>query len=220
MNKINLTKYGFSRCAEEDFSDDGTRFQVYRLGKYIRVSKASYKDQIYLSARLDYTQNGLTYNEYSKLPHFNELDKLNGVSKSVVTEEDLKKLYDDCVAVEKEYDEKLANISFPEEAELINALEQIKQVKHHEFEVIADMLSHNSSKLLDLKDWEFRMLKKNYKDLIEAENKCNNKSSADKAREMHNTFDSRRFIEDLKYYLAPSWAYQECLKLLEKVGIE
>lgn len=40
--RVNLQKYGFMRMENEDFSDDGTRFYVYRKpGSRVRVTKAT-----------------------------------------------------------------------------------------------------------------------------------------------------------------------------------
>ena len=34
-----MTKYGFKRWKDGDFSDDGNRFTCYRVGKRVSVSK-------------------------------------------------------------------------------------------------------------------------------------------------------------------------------------
>jgi hypothetical protein len=43
---------------------------------------------------------------------------LNGVSASDITEEDLQKLYEDCISYEKEYDDAYNSIKWPTETEL------------------------------------------------------------------------------------------------------
>ena len=53
MQRINLTKYGFIRDREEDFSDDGNRFQGYRVGKRVRVSKLVADGDAYISATIN-----------------------------------------------------------------------------------------------------------------------------------------------------------------------
>jgi hypothetical protein len=46
------------------------------------------------------------------------LDALNGVSASDITEEDLQKLYEDCISYEKEYDDAYNSIKWPSEKEI------------------------------------------------------------------------------------------------------
>ena len=69
MTRINMTKYGFVRWPEEDFSDDGARFTCYRVGERVRVSKTTYQGEVFISARIDGRK--LSYNEYSVLEHYN-----------------------------------------------------------------------------------------------------------------------------------------------------
>ena len=99
MKKINLTKYGFIRTPEEDFSDDGNRFTCYKVGK-VRVSKLVDRGDVYIDADMDDCR--LHYEEYSTLPHCKSLNALNGISLGNITEEDLIKLYNDCIEYEKE----------------------------------------------------------------------------------------------------------------------
>jgi hypothetical protein len=115
MKRIELTKYGFIRSKEDDFSDDGNRFTCYKVGK-VRVSKLVSEGEAYISARID--DYLLPYETYSQLPHYRDLDALNGVSASDITEEDLQKLYEDCISYEKEYDDAYNSIKWPTENEL------------------------------------------------------------------------------------------------------
>ena len=110
MKRIELTKYGFIRSKEDDFSDDGNRFTCYRVGK-VRVSKLVSEGEAYISASID--DYLLPYETYSQLPHYRDLDALNGVSASDITEEDLQKLYEDCISYEKEYDDAYNSIKWP-----------------------------------------------------------------------------------------------------------
>lgn len=110
MKRIELTKYGFIRSKEDDFSDDGNRFTCYRVGK-VRVSKLVSEGEAYISASID--DYLLPYETYSQLPHYRDLDALNGISASDITEEDLQKLYEDCISYEKEYDDAYNSIKWP-----------------------------------------------------------------------------------------------------------
>lgn len=102
MKRINLKKYGFIKSPTEDFfSDAGTRFYAYRVG-IVMVTKASFGDYTFLSARADY-RSDMPYEVYSKLPHYDALSKLNGVKTESITEKDLSDLYDACIAYGKEY---------------------------------------------------------------------------------------------------------------------
>jgi hypothetical protein len=220
MDRVNLAKYGFVRTPEDDFSDDGTRFQVYRAGRYIRVSKASWLDEIFLAARLNGNLKGLTYQEECKLPHYRSLSRLNGVSKLHLTDADLKQFYDDCIAFEKEYEEAVSNIVYPSETELFKAFERIRDVREHEFNVVDKLIYEQGNKLINLDMTDFAAFKRNYERLIQAKNDFVNESCADKARAMSGTYESRNFIQNLESRLSPSWSYQDCLKILEKAGIE
>jgi hypothetical protein len=115
MKRIELAKYGFVRCKEDDFSDDGNRFTCYRVGK-VRVSKLVSDGEAYIHASID--DYLLPYETYSQLPHYRYLSDLNGVSVSNVTEEDLQKLYEDCISYEKEYDDAYNSIKWPSEKEI------------------------------------------------------------------------------------------------------
>lgn len=105
---INLVNVGFVRSQADDFTDDGSRFVCYRIGK-MRVSKCMSAGQAYISAHMGEGEY-LPYDIDSKLPHYNELDVLNGVEACRITKEDLINLYNACIAYEKEYEEALAQV--------------------------------------------------------------------------------------------------------------
>ena len=115
MKRIELVKYGFVRSPEDNFSDDGNRFTCYRVGK-VRVSKLISHGQAYISARID--DYLLPYEVYSTLPGYRDLDALNGVLVSDITEEDLQKLYEDCITYDKAYEDAYNAIEWPTETEL------------------------------------------------------------------------------------------------------
>jgi hypothetical protein len=111
MKRINLTKYGFTRWPERDFSDDGNRFTCYRAGKNVRVSKCLYNGEVFLSIETCVGNKIIPYAIYSNLPHYREAAwNYNGISVSSLTDEDLKNFYDACVAYEQEYEEAAAKI--------------------------------------------------------------------------------------------------------------
>lgn len=119
MKKIMMTNYGFIRWPEKDFSDDGSRFTCYRAGKKVRVSKLISNGEAYLSIDTAVGNETLPYDVYSTLPHYKEANwKYNGVSLESLTDEDIQKFYEACVAYEKEYEEAEANIKYPTLEEL------------------------------------------------------------------------------------------------------
>lgn len=114
MKKIIMTKYGFKRWPERDFSDDGSRFTCYKAGKTVRASKLVSDGQVYLSIESSCGGGSLPYEIYSKLPHYQDVTwKYNGVSVASLTDEDLKNFYEACLAYEKEYTEAEAIIEYP-----------------------------------------------------------------------------------------------------------
>ena len=95
-----LKKYGFTHDKADDFSDDGTRFFVYRLsGSGMGVSYARDGDTIYLNASprggdAYKAELQLSYDEYSKLPGFDKLRMFNGVADTSITPEGIRELID------------------------------------------------------------------------------------------------------------------------------
>ena len=100
MKRINLVKYGFVRWPEGDFSDDGSHFQTYKVGR-VRVTKHVSDGQAYIDG--DINDGKLPYEVYSNLPHYKATGKLNGVSIATLAEDDLQELYEACQAYEVEY---------------------------------------------------------------------------------------------------------------------
>jgi hypothetical protein len=134
MKKIMMTKYGFVRRPEEDFSDDGNRFTCFRAGKNVRVSKLVADGQAYLSADSSVGNRTLPYDVYSKLPHYHDAGwKWNGVSVASLTEQDLIDFYNACVAYEQEYEAAEASMVYPTLEELTAKAHKI--VSHRLFEI-------------------------------------------------------------------------------------
>ena len=171
MKKIELTKYGFVRSKEDDFSDDGTRFICYRVGN-IRVSKALSKctpGLVFIAATLPWEERRLTYDMVSKLPHYKQLDKLNGCMMDDISEQDLIQLHDDCVSYEKEYNELLEQTKFPTMDELKDAYEKIKAQKVSQLEEANKLLKDNAlDLLLNVNDYVLHQIRVNYKGLKSA----------------------------------------------------
>lgn len=133
MKRINLTKYGFIRSPEEDFSDDGVRFTCYKVGK-VRVSKTIYSGVVYISARI--INNELNYDEYSILPHYKSLSALNGIPVEYISDDDLIKLYNNCIEYEKEYNQKVIELKSltPSYETAINQIKTINGARKKELD--------------------------------------------------------------------------------------
>lgn len=139
MKKIMMSKYGFVRDAQNDFSDDGNHFQVYKAGTRVRVSKLVADGEAYISARID--GNILPYEAYSVLPHYRDLNALNGVSVGTLSEEDLQELYANCLAYEEEYTKAEQTIEMPSLEELKIKAEQITIKVAREVNQVEKLLS-------------------------------------------------------------------------------
>ena len=150
MKRINLTKYGFIRSPEEDFSDDGFHFTCYKVGK-VRVSKTIYSGVAYISARI--INNELNYDEYSILPHYKSLSDLNGIPVEYISDDDLIKLedmeslfnniempliklYNNCIEYEKEYNQKVIELKSltPSYETAINQIKTINGARKKELD--------------------------------------------------------------------------------------
>lgn len=116
MKRINMTKYGFERWPEQDFTDDGVKFTCYKVGNHVRVSKTTYQGEAFIDGHIELYQ--LPYETYSKLPHYSSISALNGVMISDLTDEDLVQLYNDCLAYEQEYLDAVANFNYPSREEI------------------------------------------------------------------------------------------------------
>ena len=203
MKRIMLTKYGFVRSPEDDFSDDGNYFTCYKVGN-VRVSKLVADGDAYISATLD---GQLPYDQYSKLSYYRELDRLNGVPASTVTEEDIQRLYEACISYEKEYNDALKNVVFPTleqlkaHAEKLNAVyvDHIIEIEHLLREVAPQLL-------LTAPDYEFKNLKSYYKSLT------TQKIDEEYLKRILNTAYSISWLTQDP----DTWYYQQCKEILAK----
>jgi hypothetical protein len=170
MKKIELAKYGFIRWPEEDFSDDGDRFTCYRVGKRVRVSKWVSKGEAYISARID--DYLLPYEVYSTLPGYKGLNALNGdgeggVSVSDITEEDIQKLYEDCITYEKAYDDAYNAIDWPTENELRIKAGAYKLAWKECIIKLEEAIKFNSIAMItNLSEYYFKELQRYYKQVL------------------------------------------------------
>lgn len=156
MKKIMMTKYGFVRTPEDDFSDDGSRFQAYRVGR-VRVTKLVSDGQAYIDG--DIRDGRLPYEVYSKLPHYVFCGKLNGVPAAALTDEDLQELYESCQAYDKEYTDAENSIQYPTELELQHKCNHIQAKLIKEMNELEQLMGdHAVEAATKFSKWEWQKL--------------------------------------------------------------
>jgi len=208
MNKVNLTKYGFVRSPEDDFSDDGNRFTCYKVGR-IRVSKCVSNGEYFIAARLD---GNLNYNEYSKLAHYNSLDRLNGVYSGSITDADLYQLFADCQEYEKEYIAEEAKIVWPTVEEIAAKRKQIRELRISEFEEITKLATVD--KIMSLKNYEATSFKDSYITL--KNNAYPIGTDEEYGKQLYKTAYSRSYVSS-NYELQESYYYKNLKKYLQVI---
>jgi len=165
MKKIMMTKYGFVRCPEEDFSDDGNRFQAYKVGR-VRVTKLVSDGEAYIDG--DINDGKLPYEVYSKLPHYVFCGKLNGVPAAALTDEDLQELYESCQAYDKEYTDAENSIQYPTELELQRKCNHIQAKLIKEMNELEQLLGNYAIEAATkFAKWEWQQLQEYLKNMLQ-----------------------------------------------------
>lgn len=213
MQKINLTKYGFVRTPQNDFSDDGTRFTTYSVGR-VRVSKATWNGEVFLAGRID-DGRVLSYDEYSKLPHYKAMDRLNGVSISGLTENDLIQLYNDCIEYAAEYKAAEKNVTFPTIEEL---KEQCLKIRAHYQEQLVKaqtLIEQNAVKLvLKASDYKLRTLRDYLKTIT---NRANGYDPDTYPQSIQNSVYGRDFVKPTNHDLTDTWYFDHIVSTINEV---
>jgi hypothetical protein len=164
MKKIMMTKYGFVRTPAEDFSDDGNRFQAYKVGR-VRVTKCTSDGEAYIDG--DIRDGKLPYDVYSKLPHYPHLGKLNGISIAALTDEDLQELYEDCQSYEAEYTAAEASIKYPSLDEITEQCKKLCVKRLVELGTVEDLMrDHGFEAAAKLSAYEWKTLQEYIKNLM------------------------------------------------------
>lgn len=212
MKKIMMTKFGFDRWPEESFSDAGNRFECYRAGKRVRVSKCVSDGWAYIDG--DIRSNELPYEIYSKLPHYSAIGKLNGIKIEALTEEMLTQLYFDCVEYEKEYNAALASMVWPTEQEI---RQQCVKVQYKAKLELIDIEQAISGKVVHLaktlKDWEWKTVREYINNI---ENRIKSYDPDVVAHRMVGTAHSIEFCKPNNSNLADSYYYTHIMELINK----
>jgi hypothetical protein len=212
MKKIMMTKFGFDRWPEESFSDDGNRFESYRAGKRVRVTKCVSDGVAYIDGNI--CSRELPYAVYSKLPHYLAISKLNGIKIEDLTEDMLTQLYFDCVEYEKEYDAAMASMVWPTEAEIRTQCLKVQFKAKRELADIEHALSGKAIHLaLTLKDWEWKIIREYINNI---DNRIKSYDPAVVVEWMMGTASSIDFCKPNNPNLADSYYYTHIMELINK----
>lgn len=208
MTKINMTKYGFIRWPEQDFSDDGARFTCYKVGERVRVSKTTYQGEAFISARIDGSK--LPYEVYSKLEHYKALDKLNGILVARLTDQDLEELYDTCLAYEREYIEAESSIVMPTLKEIKDQCVRLHERQLREVSEASLLVSEHLMLLASkLTDYGWKELRNH---LVSLKSKAENFNINAYAEGIYDTRMSIDFCKPDSCYMKDSWDYEAIVK--------
>jgi hypothetical protein len=173
MKKIMMTKYGFIRFPEEDFSDDGNRFTCYRFSDTnSHISKLVADGQAYLSAHVS---GQLPYEVYSKLPNYQAATwSYNGISVASLTDEMLQDFFRACVQYEKEYQAAEAAIEYPTELELQHKCLRIQSKLTREMNELETLVGeHAVEAAAKFSKWEWEQLQKGLTCMLQELSKYN-----------------------------------------------
>lgn len=221
MKRIMMTKYGFVRSPEDDFSDDGNRFQVYRVGR-VRVTKLVADGEAYICANGDLVDDGkLPYKVYSTLPHYNYLDCLNGVSLDSITEDDLQDLYNACVEYEKEYIDAENSIVYPTIQELTDRCKAIHAKRMTEAAIVENLINGKTFYLASvLSEYEWKRVRDFIQEIIKRTQKYDSDLKIeDEVIKIYKKSVSFSFMSPTYSDLSDSYYYTELVKLLKTRGI-
>ena len=212
MKRINMTKYGFIRFEEGDFSDDGNRFTCYTLSpnSRLRISKLVSEGRVYLSSHMN--GNRLDHTEYSKLPHYQDATwNYNGEDVDDLVEQDLVNFYNACVEYEKEYLEAESKTVFPTLEEIKAQCEKINQVRQDEIDEVTTLLQVVAPNLFlkGASDYELRNLRNEYQSLLKRKYDVNNYSKS-----ICETAYSKSFVKSTNSYLQPSYEFRDLMRTL------
>ena len=213
MKKIMMNKYGFERWSEEDFSDDGSRFYCYKVGKRVRVSKCTYNGKAFISARIDDIK--LPYEVYSSLPSYRALDKLNGVSIDSLTDDDLFNLYETCIKYEQEYTYAENSIVMPTLEEITKHCTYVKNRIRSEVFSIEQIIRNNIATLLaEATEYQWKDIKYYYNTLVA---QFNNYDESTYPQKIFGTSQSIYFCKADHYTKEESYYYRRLIELINSV---
>lgn len=214
MTRINLVKYGFVRDAAEDFSDDGNRFQAYKVGR-VRVTKLVSDGEAYIDG--DINDGKLPYDVYSKLPHYKAIGELNGVSLASLTEDDIQKLYEACQAYEVEYTNAENSIKYPTLDEIRDKASRITNHRMLELSKIENRLNRNMREAItEFSTYEWKELQEYFNNLAKATRHFN---TATYPQTILGQSFSFTFVKP-DYEMGASYWFQRLNELFDKYNLD
>ena len=212
MKKIMMTKYGFVRWPEQDFTDDGNRFQAYRVGERVRVTKCTFNGEAFIDATIDGTK--LSYNVWGSLPHYSATCKLNGVSIDSLTDQDLIDLYEACLAYEREYTDAENNIQLPTLKEIEIQCKKVQTKRQLELIDINGAFSKSAVVIASkLTEWEWKDLRRY---LLDIEAHIKNFDPDTSAPKLVGTARSIDFCKPGCHELQDSFYYKRIMEMINK----
>ena len=216
MKRIMMTKYGFERWPERDFTDDSSRYVCYRAGKAVRVSKLISDGQAYLSISSDCGRGTLPYETYSKLPHYHDAEwRWNGIPAAGLTDKDLQDFYNACVEYEKEYLAAEAALVYPTLEEIKAQAQKIYAARYIEINKISQLLaSYGCEAALKLSEWEWQNIKDYVTNLCQ-EYGCYNPDTFPQT--IVGTARSFDFVKPTNSALEPSYWFERLVEYFNKV---
>ena len=206
MKRIMMEKYGFQRSAADDFSDDGNRFICYSVfNGQVRVSKLVRDGEAYIAGRID--DCALPYEVYSKLPHYKNMDALNGVSVSTLTDKDLEDFYAACVEYAREYNKAKTTIIYPTYDALLEKATRDAEKAVNEYLEVKNKI--DPDQLLLLSEYKLKSFKNYY---ISLKKRADTGVDKNYIASILNTAYSFTYLERVS--TAPSYEYTNCIKIL------
>lgn len=198
---VNLSKY-FTRSKEDDFSDDGSRFYCWKYGP-LRISKCTYQGGYFIAAR-PYYDGELTYDEYSQLPHYKDLDKYN--TGDNFTDEDAVDLKNICDEYIKEYNAAVEGAEAPDNEEYLKYHREINNVaKEYYQKALEEIKKVDIAKMspYDLREIQecLRDLKREAADIDEArlsQDKDSRKREVLRNKRPYNSYWYNHLLEKIK----------------------
>ena len=209
MVHLGLAKYGFERYPEADIVDDNNNIKAYRVNGMV-VTKAIDKGLAYITCEPAICDT-LMYSEYSKLPHYESLNELNGIPVFEITDADLERFFDNCLQYTSEWAVLEATIDYPTYETLWCIVNQL----HHAMTCRAAELRRlcTLDAITEFTDAELKIFKE-AATIVLAE-ACFNVE--DRAAALVNTRRSRELVrQSTEELLKPSFAYERCMQLLNK----
>lgn len=217
MKRIMMSKYGFIRWPEANVEDDGNRFEGWRAGKAVRVTKLVSDGQAYLSISSDCGRGSLPFEIYSKLPYYNDANwRWNGVPVAGLSDKDLQDFYNACVEYEKAYLAAEASTVYPTLEEIKAQAQKVYALRYVELNKVEQMLAaHGIEAAAKLSAYEWAEVQKFTTYLLDEAARFNPDTYPQTVVGTAGSFD---FVKPDSDKLEPSYWFERIRKLFEKVA--